>query len=139
MDKTNRDVVGDKCIWNDTGELSLCDNKKLEAWIEHYSRLLNVEFDRPPDSLVDVSPFASPATGVSTDMIRKALCLMKGGKAAGLSGIIAEMMKTSGDEGIGLLRMLTEAIFVSGSVPKEWEESYIINYVQRQRCSLTLW
>ena len=36
-------------------------------------------------------------------------------------------MKALGDEGIGLLRMLNEAIFVSGYFPKEWEESYIIN------------
>ena len=51
---------------------------------------------------------------------------MKSGKAAGFSGIIAEMTKESGDKGI-LLRMLTEPIIVSGSVPKDWEESYILN------------
>ena len=88
-------MFGDECIWNDTGELSLCDDKKSEAWVEHYSRLLNVEFDWPSDSL-DVSLVAGPAPGVSTDMIRKALCKMKGGKAAGPSGIIAE-----NDKGIG--------------------------------------
>ena len=81
------DVVSDKCIWNDAKELSLCHNKKLEAWVEHYSRLPNIEFNWPSDSLVDVSPVAGPAPGVST-----------------------------------------EAIFVSGPlVPKDWEESYILN------------
>ena len=51
-----------------------------EAGVKHYSRLLNVEVDWPSDSLVDVSPVASPAPGVSIDMIRKSLCRMTGGK-----------------------------------------------------------
>ena len=32
----------DRMYSNDTGELSLYDNEKLEAWVEHYSWLLNV-------------------------------------------------------------------------------------------------
>ena len=36
MHRTNQDVVGDKWIWNDAGELSPCDDKKLEGWVEHY-------------------------------------------------------------------------------------------------------
>ena len=44
MDRSSQDVVGDKCIRNDAGELSLSDSKKLKAWVEHYSRPLNVEF-----------------------------------------------------------------------------------------------
>ena len=51
MDRSNQDVVGDKCIRNDAGELSPSDSKKLEAWVEHYSRVLNVEFDWPSEAL----------------------------------------------------------------------------------------
>ena len=71
MDTTNQNVVDDKCIRNDTGELSLCEEKKLEAWVEHYSILLNVDIDWPSDSLVDDSPITAPANGVSTDIFRK--------------------------------------------------------------------
>ena len=52
---------------------------------------------------------------------------MKSGKAPGPSGIIAEMMIAGGVECITLLRILTEAIFTHGTVPKDWEESYILN------------
>ena len=45
MDKTNQDVVGEKCVRNDTGELSLSDDDKMKAWLEHYSRLLKVELE----------------------------------------------------------------------------------------------
>jgi len=45
MDRTNQDVVGEKCIQNDAGQLSLSDEDKMKAWVEHYARLLNVEFE----------------------------------------------------------------------------------------------
>ena len=44
MDKTNQDVVGEKCVRNDADELSLSDEEKMKAWVEHYARLLNVEW-----------------------------------------------------------------------------------------------
>ena len=54
MDRSSQDVVGDKCIQNDAGELSLSDSKKLKAWVEHYLRPLNVEFDWPSEALDEV-------------------------------------------------------------------------------------
>ena len=51
IDKTNQDVVGEKCMKNDAGELSLSDDQKMKSWDEYYSRLLNVEFEWPSDHL----------------------------------------------------------------------------------------
>ena len=31
MDKTNQDVVGEKCVKNNTGELSLSDDQKMKS------------------------------------------------------------------------------------------------------------
>ena len=61
------------------------------------------------------------------EQIRKAISKMKCGKAAGPSGIIAEMLKASGEEGVRLLRQLGEDVFSNGVIPKEWEESIILN------------
>ena len=36
------DVVGDKLVKNDTGEMSMSEDLKQNAWLEHYQRLLNV-------------------------------------------------------------------------------------------------
>ena len=33
MDKTNQDVVREKCVRNDAGELSLNDEEKMKAWV----------------------------------------------------------------------------------------------------------
>jgi len=65
MDKTNQDVVGEKCVRNHDGELSLCDEDKMKAWVEHYSRLLNVEFEWPCDQLPEVPPKAGPPPPVT--------------------------------------------------------------------------
>ena len=60
MDRTNQDVIGEKCVRNDSGELSLSDDDKMKAWVEHYSRLLNVEFEWPSDLLPEVAPVKGP-------------------------------------------------------------------------------
>ena len=36
---------------NDAGEMSMSEDSKQKAWLEHYQRLLNVEFDWDPDHL----------------------------------------------------------------------------------------
>ena len=49
---------------------------------------------------------------------------MKCSEVAGPSGIIAEMLKDAG-EGVGLVRKLVEAVFSSGMIPVDCEESFI--------------
>ena len=68
-----------------------------------------------------------PPPPVTLVEIRKALGKIKCCKAAGPSGIIAEMMKSAGEECIVLLRDLAEPVFSNGVIPKDWEESCILN------------
>lgn len=127
MERTNQDVIGDKCIQNDAGEFSLCDEEKMKAWVEHYSRLLNIKFQWPSDTLHAAAPVAGPPPDVTTALIHKAISKMKCGKAAGPSGVIAEMLLASGEEGIEVLRSLTQTVFSSGVIPSIWEASIILN------------
>ena len=127
MNHENQDIVGENCVKNDAGQLSLTDEDKMKAWVQHQSRLLNVEFPWPKDQLPKVAPIAGPPPPVTMEQIRKAISKMKCGKAAGPSGIIAEMLKASGEEGVRLLRQLGEDVFSNGVIPKEWEESIILN------------
>jgi hypothetical protein len=111
------------------GELpvSLSDEEKMKAWVEHYARPLHVEFEWPSDLLPEAAPMEAPAPPVTMDIICKALHKMKRGKADGLSGVIAEMLKASSEEGITMLWHLTEKAFKEGVNPRDWEESCIIN------------
>jgi len=52
----------------------------MKAWVEHYARLLNVEFEWPSDTLIDAPPIAGPPPSVPAELIHKALSKMKGAK-----------------------------------------------------------
>ena len=50
-----------------------------------------------------------------------------GFKAAGPSGIIAEMLKPLGEAGVAEVRDLIEDIISEGCIPIDWQESFIVN------------
>ena len=43
MRRDNQDVMGEKPVKNDAGQLTLDEESKKEACKEHYKRLLNVD------------------------------------------------------------------------------------------------
>ena len=45
MTKTNQDIIGEKCVKDDAGELAFDDKSKKAAWKSYYNKLLNTEFD----------------------------------------------------------------------------------------------
>ena len=52
---------------------------------------------------------------------------MASDKAAGPSGIVAEMLKPIGEDGAAEVRDLIEDIISEGCIPTDWQESYIVN------------
>ena len=95
MRKENIDVVGAKPVKNDTGEMSMTEEAKQNAWTEHYERLLNVEFDWDPDHLSIKPQLEGLLIPITIDMVKKAILKMKSGKAAGPSCIVVEMIKAA--------------------------------------------
>ena len=75
---------------------------------------LNVEFEWPSDLLPEVPPVEGSARPVTVTHIRKTLDKIKQGKAAGPSGVISEMLKAAGEEGLEMLRLLAELVFSCG-------------------------
>ena len=45
---------------------------------------------------------------------------MKQGKAVGPTGVISEMLKAAGEEGLEKFKLLAELVFSSGEIPKDW-------------------
>ena len=127
MDQRNQDIVDENCARNDAGELALTEEDTMKAWVEQYARMLNVEFVWPSIELPEVPPTAGPPPSVSATPIHKALNKIKCSKTAGPSGVIAKMLKATGEEGVELARQLTEAVFNCGAIPSDWEESFILN------------
>ena len=124
--KDNQDVVGDKCVKDDSGNLSFDNEAKKVAWKQHYERLLNEEFSWNPEDLT-ADPVVGPPIHVDVEMVVKAIIKMKTGKAAGPSGIVAEMLKASGDTGARLVADLANDMVRNGVIPSDWEDSFIIN------------
>ena len=104
----------------------MSEDSKQKAWLEHYQRLLNVEFDWDPDHLSYHPLVEGPLIPITIDMVKKAISQMKAGKAPGPSGKVMEMIQTAGDMGASIIRDLTTAIIRDGKVPYDWEQSFII-------------
>ena len=81
--RENTDVVGDKPVKNDAGEMSMSEDSKQKAWLEHYQKLLNVEFDWDPNHLSYQPPVEGPSIPITIDMVKIAISQMKAGKAQG--------------------------------------------------------
>ena len=104
----------------------MSEDSKQKAWLEHYEKLLNVEFDWDPDHLSYQSSVEGPPIPITTDMVKKAISQMKAGKAPGPSGIVVEMIRAAGDMSTSMIRDLAVAIIRDGKVPSDWEQSFII-------------
>ena len=119
MHRDNQDVMGEKPVKNDTGQLSLDEESKKEAWKEHYERLLNVEFPWNPEDLSEESPVEGPSEPITLEMITKAITKMASGKAARPSGIAAEMLKPVGKAGAEEVHDFVENIISEGCIPTD--------------------
>ena len=130
--RENTDVVGDKPVKNDAGEMSVREDSKQKAWLKHYQRLLNVEFDWDPDHLSYQPPVEGPPIPITIDMVKKAISQVKAGKAPGPSGIVVEMIRAAGDMGAAMIRDLAVAVIRDGRVPSDWEQSFIVCLYKRK-------
>ena len=68
-----------------------------------------------------------PSEPITTAMVRKAINKISLGKAAGLSGIVVEVLKAAGSSGASMIRDLIEDIIFENRIPSEWQESHIVS------------
>ena len=119
IDARSGDVMEEKPVKNDAGQLSLDEESKKEAWKEHYKRLLNVEFPWNPEDLSEDSHIEGPTEPINLEMITNAITKMASDKAAGPSGIVAEMLKPVGEAGTEEVLDLVENIISEGCIPTD--------------------
>ena len=50
-------------------------DSKQKAWLEHYQRFLNVEFNWDPDYMSDEPPVEGPPIPITSDMVLRKLSL----------------------------------------------------------------
>ena len=101
--RKNRDVVGAGCVRDNSGKIVVEEDKLLEVWKEHYDRISNEEFSWDRAGLTDVRPVCGPDEKISEEEVEAAIGKMKLGKAAGPSGVVADMLKAAGEDGTRVL------------------------------------
>ena len=79
------------------------------------------------DSLLDLNPKIGPPFYITEETILKAIAKMKTGKAPGPSRIVIEMIRSAGKETIKSITNLANRIFKEGSIPSDWNLSYIVS------------
>ena len=102
-------------------------DQQMNRWAEHFEDLLNRPASaNPPDiepANVDLPINCEKPT---RDEIRKAITLIKSGKAAGPDDIPAEALKADLDASVEMLYPLFERIWEEEDVPADWKEGYLI-------------
>ena len=77
--------------------------------------------------LLDVRPVCGPGEKISEEEVGAAIGKMKLGKAAGPSGVVADMLEAAGDDGMRWMTELCNAVVRDGKIPKDWSRSWLVN------------
>ena len=73
------------------------DEEKKRAWKIYYEKLLDTEFAWDSNNLSQADTIISIPCWFDKDMIRESISKITNGKAAELSGLVSEMVKTAGE------------------------------------------
>ena len=93
--RQGKDVVGNSSMKNTRGELVTDESEIREVWSSYFEKLLNEEFEWNRDFIKDwqedESSTAESAELITEQEVKLAIKQMKKGKAAGPSGVTAEI------------------------------------------------
>jgi hypothetical protein len=123
--RNNRDVVGEGCVKNGDQNIITDSEEIKQVWTDYYNKLLNEEFKWDRDSLPSVEAVCGPNDRFTESEVKVAMHEMKLGKAAGPSGVVAEMLKATGVEGIEWLADFFNRIVYEGKIPSDWALSWM--------------
>ncbi|KAG0724898.1 Transposon TX1 uncharacterized protein [Chionoecetes opilio] len=103
---------------------------QMARWAEYFGQLFTV--DPPSEQLhttglqtVDADP-PIDETAPSLDEVREAVAKLKGGKAAAVCNISAELLKAGGEAMIRGLHAVLIAVWQSGTIPPDWKRGLVV-------------
>jgi len=111
-------------ILNANGSLISDKAQKAARWREYYEQLLSRPPTHPPTDLAQAAASALEDTTIDCDPptvaeVAKAIGRLKAGKAPGICGIPAELLKTSGYHTAQWLTKVFQAVWQSGQMPPD--------------------
>ncbi|KAG0723422.1 Transposon TX1 uncharacterized protein [Chionoecetes opilio] len=103
---------------------------QMARWAEYFGHLFTV--DPPTEQLhttglqaVDADP-PIDESAPSLDEVREAVAKLRGGKAAGVCNISAELLKAGGEAMIHGLHAVLTAVWQSGTIPPDWKRGLVV-------------
>ena len=117
----------DKPVKDKDGNPLTTTEEQLKRWAEHFKELLNRPVPETPPNI----PPAETELPISCDPpskaeIRKAILMLKNGKAAGPDEIPAEAIKADLETATDMLHNLFGKIWEKEEVPAQWKEGIVI-------------
>ena len=125
--RKNRDVTGGGCVKDTCGRIVVEYVKLMEVWKAYYERLSNEEFPWDENTLMKVKAVSGPSEKISLKEVMAAIKKTKNNKAAGPSGVVADMLKAAGGMGIGWVAEMWNAVVKEGRIPEDWRRSWMGN------------
>ena len=125
--KKNQDVVGGGCVKDTEGKIVFEEEKLMEVWRAHYDKLSNEEFPWNRDTLTEVNAVSGPSEKISFEEVKAAVKKMRSNKAAGPSGVVADMLKAAGDAGSVWVTDVCNSVVKEGRIPDDWCKSWMVN------------
>jgi hypothetical protein len=104
-----------------------------EVWRGYYERLMNEEFDWSREGLGEVGEegggevWRSDKIIFRDEEVREAIRRMKEEKAAGPTGVVAEMFKAMGEDGVRRMTELCNEVVREGKIPEDWSRSWMVS------------
>jgi hypothetical protein len=99
-------------------------------WLIHFKGVFQNQSNSTENCNIDVDLIEENEHALNKDIseeeVSKAIARLKLGKSCGIDDISAEMLKSGGTDVLMFLVKLFNAIFFSGTYPKEWSKAIII-------------
>ena len=122
--KDHEDLETVTCVKNESNEIVTNEVAVKETWRKYMQSISNTENDWMQDVISE--PIEGPSCYLSEEEYTIAVSECGRKKAAGTSGIVAELLKASGKLGIQWLANLGNAILHEGKIPSDWMISCLI-------------
>ena len=122
--KERKDITGTNCLKGDNGELLVSEEQVSGRWREYFEKLLNEENEWNDE--LSAEYVEGPADMISKEEVRQAIQDLKVRKAAGPSGVTAEMIKAAGEQAVDWLTSICNRIVKEEAIPESWQMSELV-------------
>ena len=117
----------DRPVKDKQGNINNSLDQQMNRWAEHFEELLNRPAPlNPPDIEPAEEDLPINCEIPTKEEIRRAICQMKNGKAAGPDDIPAEALKADLEASVAMLHPLFERIWEEEDIPTDWKEGHLI-------------